>query len=47
MKITKVAMDWDDDDEDKDHIEDEACLQGRWEPVEDGIESLIDNLDND
>jgi len=47
MKITKVAMDWDDDDEDTDHIEDEACLQGRWEPVDDEIESLIDNLDND
>jgi hypothetical protein len=47
MKITKVAMDWDDDDEDEDSVEDEACLQGRWEPVDDEIETLIDNLDND
>ena len=47
MKIKNIDMDWDDDDDNADHIEDEACLQGRWEPVDDEIESLIDNLDND
>jgi hypothetical protein len=46
MKIKNIDMDWD-DDEDEDSVEDEACLQGRWEPVDDEIESLIDTLDND
>jgi hypothetical protein len=46
MKIKNIDMDWD-DDEDEDSMEDEACLQGRWEPVDDEIESLIDTLDND
>ena len=46
MKIKNIDMDWD-DDEDKDIIEDEDCPPGRWEPVDDEIESLIDSLDND
>jgi hypothetical protein len=46
MKIKNIDMDWD-DDEDKDIIEDEDCPPGRWEPVDDEIESLIDTLDND
>jgi hypothetical protein len=46
MKIKNIDMDWN-DDEDEDSMEDEACLQGRWEPVDDEIESLIDTLDND
>ena len=46
MKIKNIDMDWD-DDEDEDHIEDEDCPPGRWEPVDDEIESLIDSLDND
>jgi len=46
MKIKNIDMDWD-DDEDKDIIEDEDCPPGRWEPVDDEIETLIDTLDND
>ena len=46
MKIKNIDMDWD-DDEDEDIIEDEDCPPGRWEPVDDEIETLIDNLDND
>lgn len=46
MKIKNIDMDWD-DDEDEDIIEDEDCPPGRWEPVDDEIETLIDTLDND